>query len=80
MKMINAIYLNMEWFLELSQAKLLCSLSDDALFWGLATAPHLCKNAECASNTKENFAARSSFHIFLAKPFPLLSLPSLCPE
>lgn len=55
MKMINAGYLNTQNFPEMSQAELLCSPSDDALLWGLATVPSLRRNAKCASNEKEIF-------------------------
>jgi len=71
--MINAGYLNAECFPEMSQAELLCSTSDDALLWGLATAPCLCRNAKRASNKQEIFAVTSSF----SRPEPCQSLP-LC--
>lgn len=71
MKMINAGYLNTEYFPEMSQAKLLCSTSDDALLRGLVTVPRLCRNAQRASNKKEIFAVKSSF----SHPQPCQTLP-----
>lgn len=70
--MINVGYVNTECFPEMSQAKLLCSTSDNALLWGLETAPCLCRNVKCASNKKEIFLLlRPAFHVLsLAKAFP----------
>lgn len=61
MKMINAGYLDTECFPKMSQAELLCSLSDETLLWGLLTAHCLCRNAKCASNKRKIFAVKSSF-------------------
>lgn len=70
--MINVGYVNTECFPEMSQAELLCSTSDDALLWGLETAPCLCRNVKRASNKKEIFLVLgAAFHVLsLAKAFP----------
>lgn len=77
MKMINAGYLDAECFPEMSPAELLCSLSDDTLLWGLLTAHCLCRNAQCASNKRKNFAVKSSFS--LPQPCQALHLCSPSP-
>lgn len=70
----------MECFPEMSQAELLCTLSDDTLLWGVLAAHCLCRNAKCASKRRKFLLLRAALHYLgLAKPLTSALPPWLWP-